>query len=61
MYLLQLEFQCCQNHVVVAAGVSPWECSGVWLDDAGFETSWGEYIVNLVVYFSIRRVPRCSP
>ena len=38
-YLLQLEFQCCENHVMVAAYVSPWECSGVCFFDAGFETS----------------------
>ena len=40
--------------VVVAAYVGPWECAGVCLVDAGFKTSWSEYIVSLIVYFSIR-------
>ena len=39
--------------VVVAAYVSPWECAGVWLHKAWFETSWSEYVVNLVVYFPL--------
>ena len=36
------------------------KCSGVCLVDTGFKTSWDEYVVNLIVYVSIRRVPRCS-
>ena len=51
MYLRQLEFQCCQNHAIVAVCVRPWGCSGGCLVDTGFETCWCEYEVNLDVYF----------
>ena len=47
--------------VVVTAYVSSWECSGLCLVHAGFETSWSKYVVNLIVHVSIRQVPRYSP
>ena len=37
------------NKVVMAAYVSTREC--VFLVDAGFERSWSEHVVNLIVLF----------
>ena len=39
---------------MVAAYVSPWECSGVCLVDDGFETVVERVYVTLVVYLSTR-------